>query len=100
MDHMFWDTLGTEVAQLRFDPIWGADVDQDGTVTTEELTDQRISALADPMGAPLLDEEGAPLVYDPGSLPLPDKNLYEFIQLSMASMAHLNGLGLCSVERL
>jgi hypothetical protein len=38
-------------------------------------------------------------VYDPGSLPLPDKNLYEYVLVSMASMAHLNGLGLCSVER-
>jgi hypothetical protein len=100
MDHIFWDTLGTEKAQLRFDPIWGADVDENGEVTTEELSAQRISALTDPKGAPLLDEEGAPLVYDPGSLPLPDKNLYEFILLSTASMAHLNGLGLCSVERL
>jgi hypothetical protein len=100
MDHVFWDTLGTEVAQLRFDPIWGADVDEDGEVTVEELAAQRISALTDPTGAPLTDETGAPLVYDPGSLPLPDKNLYEFIVLSMASMAHLNGLGLCSVERL
>lgn len=100
MDHMFWDTLGTEKAQLRFDPIWGADADEDGQVTTEELAAQRISALTDPMGEPLTDENGEPLVYDPGSLPLPDKNLYEFVLLSMASMAHLNGLGLCSVERL
>jgi hypothetical protein len=99
LDHMFWDTLGTEVASLRFDPIWGADVDEDGEVTLDELRAQRLSSLTDPSGATLTDEEGSPLVYDPGSLPLPDKNLYEYVLVSMASMAHLNGLGLCSVER-
>jgi hypothetical protein len=56
--------------------------------------------LQDPDGEPLLDEEGEPLVYDPGAIPLADKNLREFLLAASASQAHLNGLGLCSVQRL
>lgn len=100
VDHLFWDTLGTELAQLRFDPLWGANKDGDDLVTLDELATQRLANLTDPTGAPLLDENGLPLVYNPGSIPLPDKNLKEFILVSGASQAHLNGLGLCSVGSL
>jgi hypothetical protein len=100
VDHLFWDTLGAEQARLRFDPIWGADRNRDGFVDLEELAQQRLADLQDPDGEPLLDEEGEPLVYDPGAIPLADKNLREFLLAASASQAHLNGLGLCSVQRL
>ncbi len=100
VEHLFWDTLGAEQARLRFDPIWGADRDGDGVVVLDDLAAQRLADLRDPSGEPLLDEQGAPLVYDPGSIPLPDKNLREFVLATTASQAHLNGTGLCSTQRL
>lgn len=100
VDDLFWDTLGAEQARLRFDPIWGADRDRDGFVDLDELAQQRLADLQDPDRAPLLDEDGVPLVYDPGAVPLADKNLREFLVAASASQAHLDGLGLCSVQRL
>jgi len=100
VDHVFWDTLGSEIAVLRFDAIWGADKDQDGVVTLDELAAQRIAAPTDPSGAPLLDESSGPLVYNPGSIPLPDRNLLEFMNVSASSQVHVNGLGLCSLQAL
>ncbi|AKT39440.1 hypothetical protein [Chondromyces crocatus] len=100
VDHLFWDTLGAEQSRLRFDPMWGANKDGDTTITFDELSGQRLADLTDPEGAPLRDEAGQALVYNPGSIPLPDKNLREFVLVSSASQAHLNGLGLCSVQAL
>ncbi|EYF01663.1 hypothetical protein [Chondromyces apiculatus] len=100
VDHLFWDTLGAEQSQLRFDPMWGANKDGDTTITFQELAGQRLADLTDPEGEPLRDEAGQALVYNPGSIPLPDKNLQEFVRVSAASQAHLNGLGLCSVQAL
>lgn len=100
VDHAFWDTLGAEQSRLRFDPMWGANRGGDALIELDELAQQRLADLTDPEGQPLLDEAGQPLVYNPGSIPLPDKNLREFVLISAASQAHLNGLGLCSVQAL
>ncbi|HSO00666.1 MAG TPA: hypothetical protein VLS89_20380, partial [Candidatus Nanopelagicales bacterium] len=100
VDHVFWDTLGAEQSRLRFDPMWGANKNRDLVIDLDELAAQRLADLTDPEGQPLLDEAGQPLVYNPGSIPLPDKNLLEFVLVSAASQAHLNGLGLCSVQAL
>ena len=94
VEHAFWTTLGTEVAQMRFDAI-AAVADDAGVVTWEALADQMLSDLRDHDGEPLTDAAGNPIVYDPGSATLPRNDLQQFIRRSMASQAHLNGSGLC-----
>ncbi len=100
VDHLFWDTLGAEQTNLRFDPFWGADKDKNGEVTRDELVAQRITNLTDPDGAPLLNDAGVPLVYNPASVPLADKTLWHFLLASTSSQIHYNGVGLCSISAL
>jgi hypothetical protein len=99
IDHMFWDTLGTERSRLRFEAIAAA-AGEDRVVTWDALATQRLAELRGVDGMRLRDETGAPLVYNPGAVPLPASNLQEFIAASMASMGHVNGTGLCTVNRL
>ncbi len=99
LDHLFWDTLGTEISKLRFEAIAAARGDDD-VVTWEELGKQNLDDLRGLDGGPLLDEQGRRLVYDPGAVPLPDRTLQSFILATSASQAHLNGTGLCTVSRM
>ncbi len=98
LDHLFWDTLGSERATLRFDAIAGAS--DDDVVTWDELATQRLASLRGPGGAPLLDGAGQRVVYDPGSVPLAAQTLQAFMLATSAGQAHLDGLGLCTVSRL
>ncbi|WP_433927197.1 hypothetical protein AB3662_29400 [Sorangium cellulosum] len=99
VDHIFWDTLGSEVADLRFDAMAAA-AGADEHIDFEELDAQRLSDLMDPGGGPLLDESGAPIVYNPGSIPLEARTLKHFVLAASASQLHINGLGLCTVSAL
>ncbi|MBX3226956.1 MAG: hypothetical protein KIT84_40910 [Labilithrix sp.] len=99
LDHLFWDTLGTEIAKLRFDAIAAA-AGEDGVVRFDDLTKQALSDLRDGAGEPLRDGAGARLVYNPGSVPLADQTLRAFMLAASAGQAHLNGLGLCTITRL
>lgn len=99
IDHLFWDTLGSEQLRLRFDAIAGA-ADEAGHIDTDALASQRLSDLRDREGNPLTDSSGARVIYNPESVPLPDHNLKEFILAAAASQVHYNGAGLCSVTRL
>jgi len=99
LDHLFWDTLGTEVAKLRFEPIAAAAGD-DQAASLDELSKQSLSDLRDLDREPLRDEAGARLVYNPGSVPLPEQSLRSFMLAASAGQAHLNGLGLCTITRL
>lgn len=99
LDHLFWDTLGTEVAKLRFEAIAAA-AGEDGVVRFEDLAKQPLADLRDRAGEPLRDETGARLVYNPGSVPLADQSLRAFMLAASAGQVHLNGLGLCTVTRL
>lgn len=99
LDHLFWDTLGTEVAKLRFEAI-AATAGPDGAIRFEDLGKQSLSDLRDQKGDPLRDDAGARLVYNPGSVPLPDQTLQAFMLAASAGQVHLNGLGLCTVTRL
>lgn len=99
VDHMFWDTLGTEIAKLRFDPIAGASRD-DKVVTFDELRAQALSDLRGPDGTALRDASGGLVTYDPGTARLPEPTLAAFILASAASQAHVNGTGLCTVSAL
>ncbi len=92
-DHLFWDRLGTEDAQLRFDAIAGWK-DATGAVPFDDLTNVSIANIKDRAGAPVLDENGQPLAYDDAGLGFP--KLREFILYSTSTQAHLNGEGQCT----
>lgn len=99
VEHLFWDTLGSENASLRFDAL-AAVAGADKKVTTDEVATQMLANLKDASGMPLLDGAGMPVVYNPGSVPLKTQDLLSFMQASGASMAHLNGEGLCTINGL
>ncbi|MDC3958794.1 hypothetical protein KEG38_33370 [Polyangium jinanense] len=96
LDHLFWDTLGTEEASLRFDA-FAAAAGADKEISLEDLATQALSDLKGLDGMPLVDAEGKPIVYNPGSVPLASQDLLSFMLASSASMGHLNGEGLCTV---
>lgn len=105
LDHMFWDTLGSQQLVLRFDAIAAADLpevggDGDGLITFDELENQRLSDLRGLDGEPLVDAEGMPLTYNPASTPLSEPTLRGFILASTATQLHINGLGFCTIEAL
>ncbi len=99
LDHLFWDTLGTELSKLRFDALAAA-AGPDASVSLEDLRRQSLSDLRSADGSPLLDEKGQRLLYNPGSVPLPEQNLRAFVLATSAGQVHLNGLGLCTISRL
>ncbi|MDI1428728.1 hypothetical protein [Polyangium sorediatum] len=99
LDHLFWDTLGTEEASLRFDALAAA-AGTDKEILLEDLATQKLSDLKGLDGMPLVDAEDKPIVYNPGSVPLASQDLLSFLLASSASMGHLNGEGLCTVSAL
>lgn len=99
VEHLFWDTLGSEMASLRFDAL-AAVAGADKSITTEEIATQSLANLKDAQGMPLVDANKMPIVYNPGSIPLKTQDLLSFVQASGASMAHLNGEGLCTISGL
>ena len=99
LDHLFWSTLGTEEADLRFEAIAAAGR-EDGDISWEDLEAQELASLVGLDGEPLVDEAGEPIVYNPGSVRLASQNLASFVLASASSMGHLNGEGLCTVSAL
>lgn len=94
LEHLFWDSLGTEGASLRFDP-WAAAAGADGVVTLDELAGQNLTNLRGLDGQRLVDATGAPVLYNPGSFPLRAPTLAEMVRVAASTMAHFNGTGLC-----
>lgn len=99
LEHLFWDTLGTEIAKLRFDAI-AAVANERGVVDFDALASQPLSDLRGVDGGPLVDDGGARILYHPGSVSLPEQNLRAFMLATSAGQAHVDGLGLCTVSRL
>ena len=97
IEHMFWDRLGSEQTLLRFAP-FAASAGSDGLITLETLATQRLADLQGLEG-PLVSADGLPIIYDPGSTPLPDQNLAEFVRAATSTQVHLNGEGLCTVTQ-
>ncbi|MCX5747316.1 MAG: hypothetical protein NT062_33025 [Proteobacteria bacterium] len=93
LDHTFWDRLGTEEAQLRFDAIGAWAVD--GETALADLAQVSIANLRDRAGTTLVDERQVPLSYDDAGLGL--QNLRDFITFSTSQQGHLNGEGECTV---
>jgi hypothetical protein len=85
-DHFFYDDLASAKAKVRGDNIAGADADQDGIVTLEELSKVKLVNL----------ENGA---YGTGSLP----DIYDlraFVTALSRTLGHYRGEGECAVTRL
>ena len=79
-DHIFWDELGTEEAELSFQAIADADADGNGEVSIEELAATSIIDIGYETTGVSVD------------------NLYDFIAFSIAQGGHLNGEGICTVR--
>lgn len=110
LEHPFWDKLNVEDPPLRFDPIaararpgaMGAPAE----VTLDDLDGSLVTTLKDRDGQGVPDRGQLP-GYTPKMGPLSyDVNgasgvttLKEFVIYAAQSMAHLNGEGLCYVER-
>jgi hypothetical protein len=96
-DHTYWDKLGTEEANLRFDApaSWA---DSSGEVHLDDLAGTGLAPVRDPDGNPILDENDDPLSYDDAGLGL--ATLKDFVVYSTAQQGHLNGEGLCTVTDL
>ncbi len=97
LEHMFWDTLGSEQTEQRFAAI-AAMADAQGVIDFDALAEQRLADLRDEDGNTLLDEAGRPLVYNPGSAP--ESDLRGFILAATRTQAHFGGEGLCTIEPL
>ncbi|WP_394824179.1 hypothetical protein [Pendulispora albinea] len=99
VDHLFWDSLGSELSSMRFDAIAAATRD-DTDITFDELGSQSLTDLRGLDGTPLKDDAGKAIRYNAGSVPLASSTLASFVLASSASQAHVNGLGLCTVKSL
>lgn len=91
-DHLFFDSLALDEANMRFDAIAAAG---DDVITLEDLSSQRLADLRGLDGEPLVDEEGASIVYDPGSTPLREPTLRGMVEAVAATVGHLEGEGHC-----
>lgn len=96
-DHLFFDSLVLDDAQMRFDAM-SAVADAEGSVTLDALDRQRLADLRDAEGNPLLDAGGAPVVYDPGSAALPEPTLLHHMRAAATTVGHWNGEGHCDYE--
>ncbi len=93
-DHTYWDRLGTEEANLRFDAP-AAWADENGEIHLDDLADAPLAPLEDASGEAILDANGDPLSYDDAGLGL--QNLKAYILYTSAQFAHMNGGGECAV---
>ncbi len=98
LEHLFFDSLGSESAGLRFEAMAAA-AGEDGIVTMEELATQPLVGPKGLDGQPLRAEDGTPLAYLPGATNISEPFLDDFVIASTASMGHLNGGGLCTLSR-
>ena len=93
LDHLYWDRLGVEEANLRFDPI-AAWADESGAVPFADLAGSPTAALVDRDGEPVNDDGGAQLTYDDAGIGLTD--LRAFILFASTEMGHMDGVGECT----
>lgn len=98
--HVFWDSLGSTSARLRFDA-YAAVAGDDKVVTSDELKTQDLTALKDAKGDILKDKDGNQIYYDDsGLLPPGSLTLYDFLKFNVRDSIHFNGLGLCQFKAL
>lgn len=94
LDHLFFDDLRLDEAQMRFDAIAAA-ADPSGVVSFDALSVQRLADLRGLDGMPLVDDQGAPVLYDPGSAALSEPTLRAMVLEAASTIGHWNGEGHC-----
>jgi hypothetical protein len=77
-DHLFYDSLVSEEPQLLFQPLADADADEDGEISSVELSDADIGA------------------YDPGNADIDD--LWSFLVAQHRTLGHVDGEGHCEAS--
>ena len=98
LEHLFFDALGREKAQLRFEAM-AAVAGEDGIVTMDELATQPLVGPKGLDGQTLRAQDGTPLAYFPGATGIAEPFLDDFVLSSTSSMGHLGGNGLCTLTR-
>lgn len=109
LDHPFWNKLNTENPPMRFDAIAARAPGTGSTrsVTMTDLSSSLVTKLTDASGKDVPDRAVLPqgyqrvagaLSYDANGTSGVD-TLDKFIAFSSQAMAHLNGEGLCYVQR-
>lgn len=81
-DHLLWDQLGTEEADMRFGPLTQADANGDQHLSMDELAALNVSDIG----------------YETAGIDIED-SIQAFIEFSVAIGMHLDGDGLCVVTR-
>lgn len=100
LEHLYWTSLGDEVAELRFDPI-AAKADAQGAVSFDALATQSLDAPKDAEGNAIPKVNGGgDLAYNAQGDASDPANLKEFILAATTTMGHLNGGGLCTITRI
>ncbi len=93
LDHLWFDRLETEAADMRFEVFaaW-ADVKTD-EVRWDDLNNVNAAAILDRDDDPLVDEDGFDLSYSNASLALTD-----YLYYAVQEMVHFNGGGACDFD--
>ena len=94
LDHLFFDDLASDEAEMRFEA-WAAAAGDDRIITLDDLASQPLADLRGVDGMPLRDQAGDPIVYDPGSNPLRTPDLAEHVFWAATTVGHWNGEGHC-----
>ncbi len=94
LDHLFYDWLDTEAADMRFEVFatWADPVT--GVIDWDDLYQINAGALADRDGKAIEDEDDRPLAYASAGI-----NMQDYLRYSVQSMVHFNG-GVCAHDDL
>lgn len=90
LDHLFFDQLDTEAAEMRFEvfAIWADPAT--GVIDWDDMSQVNAGALADRDGRPIEDEDERQLSYSSAGI-----NMQDYLRYSVQSMVHMNGQGRC-----
>lgn len=97
LDHLFFDSLVSSDAAMRFEP-WAAAAGDDAMVTFADLETQQVADLRGMGGGPLRDSEGELILYDAGSVMTGGTELSRFVLASARTVGHFQGEGHCDYE--
>jgi len=92
-DHLFFDWLETEAADMRFNVFSAWANTDDDYIEWGRLGDINAAAILDPYDEEMLDEEGSPLSYSNAAI-----GMDSYIIYNVRGGWHWNGQGLCEID--
>jgi len=95
LDHIFYDAMDTEVADMRFEVFYEWRDVNTNEVPWDDLAECISAGLTDRRDKAIEDENGHQLSYSNAGLPLT-----EYLMYNVESMVHLNGQGICEHDNL